>query len=67
MRDKKLELLKIATVGELKEGESKKFIVKRPDRETEAFRQKAKAGNGRRRLEPAQLTFLRADMCGFAG
>src|SRR5262245_63075264 len=37
------------------------------DRKTEAFRQKAKSGNGRGRLKRPQLTFLRADMCSFAG
>src|SRR5262245_10217988 len=37
------------------------------DRKTESFRQKAKSGNGRGRLKRAQLTFLRADICSFAG
>ncbi len=37
MGGKRPGLLKIAMAGELKEGESKKFLVKRPDRETEAF------------------------------
>ena len=32
-----LKRLKIATVNELKNGQSKKFIVWRKDRETEAF------------------------------
>jgi nitrite reductase/ring-hydroxylating ferredoxin subunit len=34
---KKSKVLKIAAVNELREGESKKFLVKRADRETEAF------------------------------
>ena len=37
MGRKKSGLLKIATVGELKEGQTKKIILKRIDRETEAF------------------------------
>ncbi len=31
------KLLKVAELGELKNGQSKKFNLKRPDRETEAF------------------------------
>ena len=31
------KLLKVAETGELKNGQSKKFNLKRPDRETEAF------------------------------
>jgi len=34
---KKPTLLKIASLDELKNGESKKFKIKRPDRDTEAF------------------------------
>lgn len=38
------KLLKIASHNELKNGQSKKFVIKRPDRETEAFLVKS---NGR--------------------
>jgi nitrite reductase/ring-hydroxylating ferredoxin subunit len=35
--EKKSRLLKIIAVNELENGQSKKFIIKRPDRKTEAF------------------------------
>ncbi len=37
MPEKKLKLLKIGSVHDLKNGQSKKFILQRPDRKTEAF------------------------------
>jgi nitrite reductase/ring-hydroxylating ferredoxin subunit len=35
--EKKIKLVKIAAVGDLGNGESKKFLLRRPDRKTEAF------------------------------
>ena len=37
MKKEGSKLMKVASLGELKEGESKKFWIKRPDRVTEAF------------------------------
>jgi nitrite reductase/ring-hydroxylating ferredoxin subunit len=37
MKKEESKLMKVASLGELKEGESKKFSIKRPDRVTEAF------------------------------